>query len=103
VRVYLAVLADALEQSLQMLHGGHPDLEHRAPVAAQLVDLGNLRQIRSGGGLQRAAVQRAAHLDEQRQTCLGRRDPRLIPGGNAGLFQPPDPFGDGGEGEVDPR
>jgi hypothetical protein len=36
------VLADALQQALEVLHGGRPNLDHGAVVAGELVDLGDL-------------------------------------------------------------
>ena len=39
MEVHLAVLADPLQQALEMLHGRRPDLQHRAVVADQRISI----------------------------------------------------------------
>lgn len=89
------MLAETFEQSLQVLHGRHAYLEHRARTAAQLVDLDDLRQVVRGRGLQQAPSKPAPHLHEcrQRQVGLCRIDPGLVAGDHPGLLKAACPFG----------
>ena len=92
---HLAVLADPFQQPLEMLHGGRPHLQHRAVVAGELVDLHNLGVVAGLAGLEQAAVEAAAHLDErgQRQAGPRRVHAGLVADDHTEVLQPPHPLG----------
>src|SRR6266542_6339829 len=53
---HLAVLAEALQQPLEVFHRRGADLQHRAVVAAELVDLDDFRIVAGLAGLQQTMV-----------------------------------------------
>jgi hypothetical protein len=96
------VFTEAFEQPFEVVHGRDSYLEHRAGVAAKLVDLDDLGQLVGGGGLEQAAAGCAAHLDEggQRQAGSSWVDASMVAGDHSRLFESSYPLGDGRWGQV---
>ncbi len=99
---HLAVDTEPFDQPLEVRQGRGADLEHRAVLAGELVDLDQLWVVRCAGGLEQAAPQAAAQLDECQQWLSGTRgiDCRGVAGDDPGLLQASNPLGNCWRGEM---